>query len=145
MSRTHLSVGEIIDDSDAPERLPDSEQRLAPTAAGAAKVATISEFAGERDGAVDGAVHALAVNLALDSSRDGIVDAEAFASTYHPGRLLLLALWRDARAAGAWSPDRPELMTMRHRRVLIGRDYGMFDRCQAPQHFQAVVSRPLGE
>jgi len=50
-----------------------------------------------------------------------------------------LGLWRDADAAGAWKPAHPAGGgTVRHRQVRIIRDYGMFDRREAPQYYRSV-------
>jgi hypothetical protein len=60
---------------------------------------------------------------------------------------LLLAAWRDADAAKSWSPTRTDAaISVRHRQVRIIRDYGMFDRREAPQFFPEVkqVRRETG-
>ena len=49
------------------------------------------------------------------------------------GKLLLLASWRDAATAGQWRPKK--VTGLRHRQVRIIRDYGMFDRREAPQFY----------
>jgi len=139
----HLSVGEITDDTEPPNGLRVEEQRFDATEAGEAQVATITELTPAKEGALD-AAHDLAAQLALDTRRDGLVDAEAFASIYVPGKLLLLGRWRNAAAAKAWSPRHPASAgSMRHRQVRIIRDYGMFDRREAPQYY-AEVERPRG-
>jgi heme-degrading monooxygenase HmoA len=66
----------------------------------------------------------------------GMTGFEAFESLYNPGKLLLLVAWQDAAAALRWRPDGNN--AARHRRVRIVRDYGMFDRDQAPQHYPPV-------
>jgi hypothetical protein len=72
----------------------------------------------------------------LDISGDGIVDYDVFASIYDPGKLALLVLWKDAKAADQWTPLRTAgIQTLRHRKIRIVRDYGMFDRREAPQFF----------
>jgi heme-degrading monooxygenase HmoA len=65
----------------------------------------------------------------------GMTGFEAFESLYNPGKRLLLVAWQDAAAAFRW---RPGGSADRHRRVRIVRDYGMFDRDQAPQHYPPV-------
>src|SRR5262249_25846940 len=124
----HLSVGEITDDSEPPKGLRVEEQRFDTTETGEAQVATITELTPAKEGALDPAAPDLAAQLGLDTHPDGLVDAEAFASIYVPGKLLLLGRWRHAAAAKAWSPRRPAgAGSMRHRQVRIIRDYGMFD------------------
>jgi heme-degrading monooxygenase HmoA len=65
----------------------------------------------------------------------GLVDREAFASIYTPGKIVLLASWHDAAAARAWTPESSR--ALRHRHIRILRDYGMFDRREAPQFYPA--------
>jgi hypothetical protein len=65
----------------------------------------------------------------------GIIDDEIFESIYNPGKLLLLVSWRDATAAGEWKPQAAIEGKLRHRHVRVIRDYGMFDRREAPQYY----------
>jgi len=134
-----LSVGEITDDTDPPKGLRVEEQHFDTTEAGEGKVASVTELTPAKDGALDAAAHDLPVQLGLDPRRDGLLDAETFASIYVPGKLLLLGRWRDAATAKAWSPQRPAgAGTIRHRQVRIIRHYGMFDRREAPQYYPDV-------
>jgi hypothetical protein len=66
---------------------------------------------------------------------NGLIDHEAFASIYVPGRLVLLAAWRDADAAAGDQAAPGEARSLRHRHVRVIRDYGMFDRREAPQFY----------
>jgi hypothetical protein len=61
-----------------------------------------------------------------------------FESIYNPGKLLLLASWRDAEPASAWVPAKPAAGSVRHRQVRIIRDYGMHERTEAPQFYPEV-------
>jgi hypothetical protein len=68
-----------------------------------------------------------------------VVDKQVFESIYHPGKFLLLVSWLDNAAAAAWESRGIESVAgMRYRRVHIVRDYGMFDRREAPQYYPAV-------
>jgi hypothetical protein len=65
-----------------------------------------------------------------------MIDYDLFASIYNPGKVALLALWKDASSVGQWTPVKPPGIEMlRHRNVRIVRDYGMFDRRESPQFF----------
>jgi heme-degrading monooxygenase HmoA len=138
----HLRVGEITADTNVPNGQMLRAQRFDETEVGAAKVATISELspaAGDNPASAD-----LAAELGLPKvGIAGLVDQEIFESYYNTGKLLLLASWRDATAAGAWKPASLAGGALRHRHVRIIRDYGMFDRREAPQYYpDAVPSRP---
>jgi len=137
----HLSVGEITGDSDPPKGLAVVEQRFDETAVGAAKAATIVELTPRPGGDLD--AKTLPAQLGLDHHRDGLADVESFECIYNPGKVLLMALWRAAAAAAdGWNPPRPaSAETMRVRQIRIIRDYGMFDRREAPQFFQDVQRR----
>ena len=51
----------------------------------------------------------------------------------------LLIVWKDAQAANVWSPKKIDgVEKLRHRRIRIVRDYGRFDRREAPQFYPDV-------
>jgi heme-degrading monooxygenase HmoA len=91
---------------------------------------TITEAAA-RDGVT---VEDLAAHFGLAAGADGLIDHEAWESVYTPGKLVLLAAWRDAAAAKAWAPALPA----HHRQVRVIRDYGMSERREAPQYYPDV-------
>ena len=135
----HLSVGEIIADSDPPKRPTVEETRFDETAAGEAKVAMIAELTVMEGRDVGAMSDTLPARLGLDAHLSGLVDFEVFESISNPGKLLVLAFWRDAEAAKRWRPVNPAAVeTLRHRHVRIIRDYGMFDRREAPQYYREV-------
>jgi len=135
----HLRVGEITADSAPPPGTAVGQTRFDETQVGAAKVATITEVAPQDD-----ADAVLRANLGLRAGTEGLVDQELFESIYNPGKLLLLASWRDADAAGAWTPAKPAAGSVRHRQVRIIRDYGMHERREAPQFYPDVKTEKSG-
>lgn len=133
----HLRVGEVTADTRPPPGMSLAQQRLDETEAGAAKAVTITEVTPG-----GGADYDLAGSLGLASSAGGLVEHELFESIYTAGKVLLLASWRDAGAAGAWTPALlPDARSLRHRWVRVVRDYGMFDRREAPQFYPEVKRR----
>ncbi len=135
----HLRVGEIIHDTDPPVGLTIAAHRLDGTESGTAKVATITEVTPEAESDAAGSPDMLPARLGLDPRRDGLVNSETFESIYNPGKLLLLGLWRDVDAATSWRPAQAAPAgKLRHRQVRVIRDYGMFDRREAPQYYRAV-------
>lgn len=125
----HLRVGDVTADTDASREAPVHEQRFDETEVGTAKFATLTEIVPtEKEFSGD-----LLAALAFDPSRDGVVDHDVFTSIYNPGKIALLVSWRDAKAAASWRPRASE--SLRHRTVRIVRDYGMFDRREAPQFY----------
>jgi heme-degrading monooxygenase HmoA len=129
----HLRIGDVTADSDATSKAPVHEQRFDETEIGA-KFATVTELTPEHN-ATFGWVDAIS-SLGLNTSHEGLIDYDVFASIYNPGKLALLVLWRDANSAGSWMPEKPlGSQMLRYRRVRIVRDYRMFDRREAPQFF----------
>jgi hypothetical protein len=135
----HLRVGEVTADTEPPRGLPVEQKRFDETEIGAAKAATISEITPRESDGLGARPGLLPEHLGLRTGTSGLVDHEAFESIYSPGKLLLLASWRTAADARAWLPGSPEAgQPVRHRHIRIIRDYGMFDRREAPQYYPAV-------
>jgi heme-degrading monooxygenase HmoA len=132
----HLRVGEITADSTVPGGQVLRDQRLDETETGAAKLVAITERALGRD-AKDADIAALAVGLGAPAAGTaGLTDWDVLESIYQQGKFLLLTSWRDGSAADAGLP--PGAAEARRRRVRIIRDYGMFDRIEAPQYYPPV-------
>ena len=132
----HLRVGEVTDDSDPPVAV--AQQRFDETANSVAKAVSITELSPSKEDKPKAAAD-LATQLGLDKRAGGLVDHGVFESIYNPGKLLLLATWRDAEAVRRWAPASTlELGRLRHRRVRIIRDYGMMDRKEAPQFYPEI-------
>jgi hypothetical protein len=71
----------------------------------------------------------------LDTAHPGLVDWDVFESIVQPGKFILLTSWRDGAAAeGSLHGG----LDIRHRCVRVIRDYGMFDRAEAPQYYPPV-------
>ena len=133
----HLRVGEIIADSQLPAGGTPREQRFDETAA-QAKLVALSEAA-PVDLPTEPDAETVAGRLGGPGKQaaPGFVDWDAFESIYQPGKFILLTSWRDAAAAAGWRTKVPD--NVRHRRVRVIRDYGMFDRAEAPQYFPPVA------
>jgi heme-degrading monooxygenase HmoA len=135
----HLRVGDVMADTSPPEEAPIFEQRFDATEVGVAKLVTFTEMTPKKGAGFAAQPDLLAAHLGLDL-RDGIVAGhDVFASIYNPGKLVLLTSWKDADAGKAWSPEKiGGIETLRHRRIRVVRDYGRFDRREAPQFYADV-------
>jgi heme-degrading monooxygenase HmoA len=132
-----LRVGEITADTESAAG--SEQQRFDETQTGDAKAVTITEVTPHDDRGVGAEPDGLLALLGLSAKTAGLLDHEVFESIYNPGKLVLLASWRDSPAAEAWAPARlPAAKHVRHRRVRIIRDYGMFERAEAPQYYPEV-------
>ena len=76
--------------------------------------------------------------LGLEHESAGRVAWDVFDAVLTPGEAILLENWRDRAAADAVG-RRPE--GQRQRIVRIVRDYGMFDRREAPQYYAPAARR----
>jgi heme-degrading monooxygenase HmoA len=141
----HLRVGEVTADSMPPKGIAVAEKRFDETEIGAAKTCTITEVS-PSSGAKSGLrADLLPAHLQLDAHADGLLDHETFESIYTQGKLLVLGSWRDSAAASAWRPMPFDgAGEIRHRQVRVIRDYGMFERREAPQFYPEVERAPGG-
>jgi len=138
----HLRVGEITADTQIPKGQKLLQQRFDETEVSKAKVVTISEQSptGNKESASTDLVTDLGVP---EIGIHGVIDCEVFESIYNPGKLLLLVSWQDADAADALKPIATAIGKLRYRQVRVIRDYGMFDRREAPQYYPDIESNPI--
>ena len=138
----HLRVGDVTADTDPPRDAPVRELRFDETEVGRAKVATFTEITPRKGAAFGKPADLLPADLGLDLTNGNVVHHDVWASIYNPGKLALLVSWTDAKAAHARSLKRVEgLDKLRHRKIRIVRDYGRFDRREAPQYYPDVNDR----
>ena len=115
-----LRVGEVVADTAAPDGTALPPRHLAVAAAGGGRIVTLTE-------------------PPANARPTGPGAGEWFTSITEPGHVLLLQSWPDATVATAWLDVQPA--AARQRGVRVVRDYGMFDRAEAPQ-YAPPVSRP---
>jgi len=140
----HLRVGDVIADSDAPKDAPIKQQRFDETEVGTAKLLTLTELIQDQEKPIAPPADLLST-LGLSLRGSDIVQTDLFVSIYTPQKLAVLGAWRDAMAADGWTPVKiTSVQKMRHRKIRVIRDYGMFDRREAPQFFPATEERKTG-
>jgi heme-degrading monooxygenase HmoA len=138
----HLRVGDITADTAPPSRIPLREQRFDETEIGRAKVVTLTEITPAKGGAFANQADLLVTHLGLDVNDGAVADHDVWSSIYNPGKMALLVGWTDAKAAARWQPKQIEgIDSLRHRKVRVIRDYGRFDRREAPQYYPDVKGR----
>jgi heme-degrading monooxygenase HmoA len=137
----HLRVGDVTADTDPPKEAPVHERRFDETEVGRAKLATFTEITPVKGAALANQAD-LPAHLGLDVNSAGIVEHDVWASIYNPGKMVLLVAWEDPKAAEAWTPRKIDgIEKLRHRKVRVVRDYGRFDRREAPQFYADVKGR----
>jgi heme-degrading monooxygenase HmoA len=138
----HLRVGDVTSDTNPPKEAPVHERRFDETETGAGKLATFTEIVPVKGAALTTQPDLLPGHLGLDLSDGGIVEHDVWASIYNPGKMGLLVAWKDAKAAERWTPKKLDgIATLRHRKVRIVREYGRFDRREAPQYYEDAQGR----
>lgn len=122
----HLRIGEIVSDTRPPQVL--RAQRLDETDVGAAKTVMLI------DGLAEGSPEKRAARLGLRDDTPGLVAWDVFDAVLTPGDTMLLLSWRDDDAARTFAVP----ADARVRRIRVIRDYGIFDRREAPQYYPAI-------
>jgi heme-degrading monooxygenase HmoA len=133
----HLRVGQITQDTCLPAGHTLQEQRLDETETGSATTIILIDAA--QSASTDATANA--ARLGLDTKADGLVGWDVFDAVLTPGNGILLTSWRTNADAEAFAARVKLPEGGRLRRVRVVRDYGMFDRREAPQYYPAVERR----
>lgn len=137
-----LRVGEATFDTNPPREAAIQEQRLDETEVSRGKFVTFTEITVSKGAAFASQANLLLAQFGLDQKDGDIVDHGIYDSIYNPGKFALLIGWANAEAAGRWSPRKIDgVEKLRHRRIRVVRDYGRFDRREAPQYYADVKGR----
>jgi heme-degrading monooxygenase HmoA len=135
----HLRIGDVMADTDPPKEAPIQERRFDETEVGVAKIVSFTEVTPRKGAAFAAQFDLLPSHLGLDVNSEAVVEHDLYASIYNPGKVALLVSWKNSKAADVWSPKTVEgVEKLRHRIVRIVRDYGRFDRREAPQYYPDV-------
>lgn len=138
----HLRVGQFIADTQLPPGQELREQRLDTTDAGAGTLATLVTARRPDDWKTGSSAADGAKFLGLDRHSGGApVDWDIYEAILTPGDLILMLVWKDQAALDdfAYRMQPPETHRIRHVRIV--RDYGMYDRREAPQYYPEVENR----
>jgi len=138
----HLRVGQLTADSQLPAGCTLPEQRLDVTEVGEGTTVTLIDAKRplpykETDNPADCSEY-----LGLDPYAADMMSWDVFEAVLTPGDLILLLSWKDEAAALRYEDLLIELPEdARTRRIRIIRDYGMFDRREAPQYYPPVNAK----
>jgi hypothetical protein len=135
----HLRVGQLTRDTRPPEGYALQEQRLDETEVGKATTVTLIDGKRSPDWVEEAGPDAVANWLGLAPDPQGLVAWDVFDAVLTPGDIILLMSWRDKHAAEAFEDTVSLQDGARLRRVRVVRDYGMFDRHEAPQYYPDVT------
>ena len=140
----HLRVGQLTHDTRVPSGQVIAEQRLDETEIGAGTTVTFIDAKWPASLSDRAPPSEIATRLGFDPNAGGLAGWDVYDAVLTPGDLILMMVWKTAANADAFarSAALPEGARLRHVRVI--RDYGMFDRREAPQYYPAA-ERPRGE
>jgi hypothetical protein len=106
---------------------------------GVAKTVTFTEITPRKGAAFTAQIDLAPSRLGIDAGIGAIVEHDVYASIYNPGKMALLVSWKDSKFADAWSPTKTDSIDqLRHRKIRVVRDYGRYDRREAPQFYPDV-------
>jgi heme-degrading monooxygenase HmoA len=129
----HLRVGELV--------LNGSAGRSDETEVGAGTAVTLIDAKKPADWVKGNRPEQVAASLGLRVDAPGLVAWDVFDAVLNPGDVILLMTSRDQKTADALESGISPGDEARLRRVRILRDYGMFDRREAPQYYPDVARR----
>jgi heme-degrading monooxygenase HmoA len=131
----HLRVGQITADNQLPSGYVLTEQRLDETEVGEGTAVTLINTSRPAQWKRTNNPYDCAEWLGLNPWAADSTSWDIFEAVLTPGDLILLISWKDAAAAQAYEDASAPNDKARIRRVRIIRDYGKYDRREAPQYF----------
>lgn len=135
----HLRVGQVTRDTRLPAGHTLHEQLLDETQAGAGTTVTLIDANRPPEWVKHANPDNVAKWLGLPPNAAGLVGRDVFDAVLTPGDVILLLSWRDQAAAEGFEGTVSLNDGARLRHVRIVRDYGMFDRREAPQYYPDAV------
>jgi heme-degrading monooxygenase HmoA len=135
----HLRVGQVTRDTGLPAGCALEEQRLDETQTGEATTVTLVDATCAPEWVKSATAQQRAKALGLEQQGAGLIAWDVFEAVLTPGDMILLVSWRDNSAAETFEHSISLPDGARLRRVRVVRDYGMFDRREAPQYYPDVV------
>jgi heme-degrading monooxygenase HmoA len=131
----HLRIGQLTQDTRPPRGHALHEQRLDETETGEATTISLIDAKRLPEWVNETNADDVAKWLGFSANAPGLVGWDVFDAVLTPGDIILLISWRDQSAAEAFEAAVPLNEGARLRRVRVVRDYGMFDRREAPQFY----------
>jgi heme-degrading monooxygenase HmoA len=132
----HLRIGQITQDTRVPQGQVLREQRLDETEVGSGTAVTLIDAKRAPEwvkAAADPKQVAEGLGFKLGTVHP--VSWDVFDAVLAPGEVMVLVTWRDRTAAEAFEGGFSSGQGVRMRQVRVIRDYGMFDRREAPQYY----------
>jgi heme-degrading monooxygenase HmoA len=135
----HLRIGQVLDDT---RHKIQQGVKGEVTKCGEAEVVLLIDLEGS--GLQDPSAEAVFRRLDLPTSAEGLMGWDAFNAVLQPGDVIALLSWQKEEDADAFSEGYPQGERVRIRKEWIIRDYGKFERAEAPRLMEDVP-RDQGE
>ncbi|PQV54019.1 antibiotic biosynthesis monooxygenase [Paraburkholderia sp. BL21I4N1] len=133
-----LRIGQVVSDTHIPAGQVLLEQRLDVTETGQGTAVMLLDAKCSSAWLKEAGAEQVAKSLGVDVDAPGLVSWDVFDALMSPGDVIVVVTWRDQAAFEAFEPTRAMTNDSRLRSVRIVREYGMFDRREAPQYFAEV-------
>lgn len=133
-----LRIGQVVSDTQLPAGQVLLEQRLDVTETGQGTAVMLLDATCSPEWVRQSAAEQVASSLGIDMSAPGLVSWDVFDALMTPGDVIVVVTWRDQAAFEAFERDAVIAGDSRLRSIRIVREYGMFDRREAPQYFEEV-------
>jgi hypothetical protein len=114
------------------------QQRLDVTEAGIGKAITLLDAQRDPDWVKQAGADAVVKSLGFDPNVSNVVAWDVFDAVAMPGDVIALVKWGDLATAQVFERGATLPEDVRLRLIRVVRDYGMFDRREAPQYFAEV-------
>lgn len=138
----HMHIGEFVADTQVPAGQTLLQQRLDVTEAGTGKAITLLNATRETEWVKQVDAEAVAKSLGFNPGTHEVVAWDAFDAVTAPGDVIALVKWNELAKAEAFARNVTMPEGVRLRNIRVVRDYGMFDRREAPQYF--AEAHPAG-
>ena len=140
----HLRVGQVTQDTRIPEGHVLREQRLDETETGEGTTVTLIDARRPPDWVTRTRPEDVARWVGLEPHAAGLISWDVFDAVLTAGDIIVMITWRDHAAAEASEQSLNVNEGARRRRVRVVRDYGMFDRREAPQYYPDATRSTAG-
>jgi heme-degrading monooxygenase HmoA len=137
-----LRIGQVVSDNQLPAGQVLREQRLDVTEAGSGTAVTLLDAKCSPAWLEQTGAEGVAKSLGVDTNAPGLVSWDVFDALMTPGDVIVVVTWQDQAAVEAFERAAQTADGLRRRSIRIVREYGMFDRREAPQYFEEVQRKP---
>jgi heme-degrading monooxygenase HmoA len=133
-----MHIGEFVADTHVPEGQKLLQERLDVTEAGIGKAITPLDAQRKPDWVKQAGTGAVVKSLGVDPGESDDVEWDVFDAIATPGDVIALVKWSDLSNAETFVRKTALPESLRLWQIRVVRDYGMFDRREAPRYFAEV-------